>query len=93
MNAVRAHTTVPGLSHEATNLQWLLENFVEEVPGVRSVAVVSSDGLLLLTSRASPRTADRGAGGGPRRGPAPTPGWTWPRSSPAWPPSPWAPPG
>jgi predicted regulator of Ras-like GTPase activity (Roadblock/LC7/MglB family) len=39
-----------GLSHEARNLQWLLSNFVEDVPGVRSVAVVSSDGLLLLTS-------------------------------------------
>ena len=51
MNAVRTHTTDPGLSTEATNLQWLLENFVEEVPGVRLVAVVSSDGLLLLTSR------------------------------------------
>ncbi|WP_431967403.1 roadblock/LC7 domain-containing protein [Actinacidiphila sp. bgisy160] len=39
-----------GLSHEARSLQWLLSNFVEDVPGVRSVAVVSSDGLLLLTS-------------------------------------------
>ncbi|WP_328916025.1 MULTISPECIES: roadblock/LC7 domain-containing protein [unclassified Streptomyces] len=49
MNAVRTHTG--DLSHEARNLQWLLRNFVEEVPGVRSVAVVSSDGLLLLTSQ------------------------------------------
>ncbi|MEU6978826.1 MULTISPECIES: roadblock/LC7 domain-containing protein [unclassified Streptomyces] len=39
-----------GLSTEARNLQWLLGNLVEEVPGVRSVAVVSSDGLLLLSS-------------------------------------------
>ncbi|MFI8522768.1 roadblock/LC7 domain-containing protein [Streptomyces sp. NPDC085481] len=39
-----------GLSSEARNLQWLLGNLVEEVPGVRSVAVVSSDGLLLLSS-------------------------------------------
>ncbi|GFH35807.1 roadblock/LC7 domain-containing protein [Streptomyces pacificus] len=39
-----------GLSSEARNLHWLLGNFVEEVPGVRSVAVVSSDGLLLLSS-------------------------------------------
>lgn len=38
------------LSHEARNLQWLLRNFVDDVPGVRSVAVVSSDGLLLLSS-------------------------------------------
>ena len=52
MNAVRAHTT--DLSHDAANLQWLLANFVEEVPGVRMVAVVSSDGLLLLTSKPEP---------------------------------------
>ncbi|WP_240134942.1 roadblock/LC7 domain-containing protein [Streptomyces sp. MUM 178J] len=39
-----------GLSKEARNLHWLLGNLVEEVPGVRSVAVVSSDGLLLLSS-------------------------------------------
>ncbi|MGS2590387.1 roadblock/LC7 domain-containing protein [Streptomyces hebeiensis] len=39
-----------GLSSEARNLHWLLGNLVEEVPGVLSVAVVSSDGLLLLSS-------------------------------------------
>jgi predicted regulator of Ras-like GTPase activity (Roadblock/LC7/MglB family) len=39
-----------GLSSEARNLHWLLNTLVEEVPGVRSVAVVSSDGLLLLSS-------------------------------------------
>jgi predicted regulator of Ras-like GTPase activity (Roadblock/LC7/MglB family) len=39
-----------GLSSEARNLHWLLGNLVEEVPGLRSVAVVSSDGLLLLSS-------------------------------------------
>lgn len=62
MNAVRTHTTA--LSHEARNLHWLLENFVEEVPGVRSVAVVSSDGLLLLTSQpdAGPAEPQLGAG-------------------------------
>ncbi|HET6634139.1 MAG TPA: roadblock/LC7 domain-containing protein [Streptomyces sp.] len=37
-------------SNEARNLRWLLSNLVDEVPGVRSVAVVSSDGLLLLSS-------------------------------------------
>ncbi len=63
MNAVRAHTT--DLSHEASGLQWLLENFVEEVPGVRLVAVVSSDGLLLLTSKPEP------APPGPESGPHP----------------------
>ncbi|WP_406268928.1 roadblock/LC7 domain-containing protein [Actinacidiphila glaucinigra] len=67
-----------GLSHEARNLQWLLSNFVEDVPGVRSVAVVSSDGLLLLTSEPEDEAAaeDEGAAGGaagrPRRGPAGT---------------------
>ena len=39
-----------GLSIEARNLHWLLTNLVEEVPGIESVAVVSSDGLLLLSS-------------------------------------------
>ncbi|MFR9796419.1 roadblock/LC7 domain-containing protein [Streptomyces sp. MS06] len=39
-----------GLSNEARNLHWLLTNLVEEVPGIQSVAVVSSDGLLLLSS-------------------------------------------
>ncbi|WP_274561981.1 roadblock/LC7 domain-containing protein [Streptomyces spiramyceticus] len=39
-----------GLSSEARNLHWLLSNLVEEVPGLQSVAVVSSDGLLLLSS-------------------------------------------
>ncbi|MBA4867013.1 roadblock/LC7 domain-containing protein [Streptomyces sp. PSKA54] len=39
-----------GLSREARNLHWLLTNLVEEVPGLLSVAVVSSDGLLLLSS-------------------------------------------
>jgi predicted regulator of Ras-like GTPase activity (Roadblock/LC7/MglB family) len=48
---VNAVTQTNGLSHEARNLQWLLQNFVEEVPGVRSVAVVSSDGLMLLGSQ------------------------------------------
>ncbi len=38
------------LSRAARNLQWLLANLVEEVPGLLSVAVVSSDGLLLLSS-------------------------------------------
>ncbi|MEU8519295.1 roadblock/LC7 domain-containing protein [Streptomyces sp. NBC_01216] len=51
-----------GLSTEARNLHWLLGNLVEEVPGVRSVAVVSSDGLLLLSSDPTPQ------------GPAATPG-------------------
>ncbi|MEU6575365.1 roadblock/LC7 domain-containing protein [Streptomyces sp. NPDC046805] len=39
-----------GLSSEARNLHWLLTNLVEEVPGIQSIAVVSSDGLMLLSS-------------------------------------------
>ncbi|RDG38820.1 roadblock/LC7 domain-containing protein [Streptomyces corynorhini] len=55
-----------GPSSEARNLHWLLSNLVEEVPGVHAVAVVSSDGLLLLSSdpergaeAAAPPTAPR----------------------------------
>ncbi|GAA3779040.1 roadblock/LC7 domain-containing protein [Streptomyces chiangmaiensis] len=52
-----------GLSSEARNLHWLLTNLVEEVPGLLSVAVVSSDGLLLLSSDPGlphARTSSRG---------------------------------
>lgn len=61
-----------GLSSEARNLHWLLTNLVEEVPGIQSVAVVSSDGLLLLSSdqsrndearQAQTRTAAKGPRG------------------------------
>ncbi|MGW6455671.1 roadblock/LC7 domain-containing protein [Streptomyces sp. NPDC055078] len=52
-----------GLSTEARNLHWLLSNLVEEVPGLRSVAVVSSDGLLLLSSDPDQNVP---ATGGPR---------------------------
>ncbi|MGW1955367.1 roadblock/LC7 domain-containing protein [Streptomyces sp. NPDC001920] len=51
-----------GLSSEARNLHWLLTNLVEEVPGIQSVAVVSSDGLLLLSSDHARNTAAREAG-------------------------------
>ncbi|WP_326699788.1 roadblock/LC7 domain-containing protein [Streptomyces sp. NBC_01754] len=56
-----------GLSTEARNLHWLLSNLVEEVPGVHSVTVVSSDGLMLLSS--DPGLAPDGEAGrsrGPR---------------------------
>ncbi|WP_043486795.1 MULTISPECIES: roadblock/LC7 domain-containing protein [Streptomyces] len=49
---MNAPSSTYGLSSEARNLHWLLSNLVEEVPGVRSVAVVSSDGLMLLSSDA-----------------------------------------
>ncbi|MFI8293260.1 roadblock/LC7 domain-containing protein [Streptomyces sp. ms191] len=54
-----------GLSTEARNLHWLLGNLVEEVPGVRSVAVVSSDGLLLLSSDPAAQSAATPTGGRP----------------------------
>lgn len=56
-------STTFGLSSEARNLQWLLTNLVEEVPGILSVAVVSSDGLLLLSSDPGALAAARTAGG------------------------------
>ncbi|WDO06248.1 roadblock/LC7 domain-containing protein [Streptomyces murinus] len=57
-----------GLSTEARNLHWLLTNLVEEVPGIQSVAVVSSDGLLLLSSDPGHAAQSRQArpGKGPR---------------------------
>ena len=38
------------LSNEAANLNWLLDNFVEQVNGVVDAVVVSSDGLLMAMS-------------------------------------------
>ncbi|WP_435604468.1 roadblock/LC7 domain-containing protein [Streptomyces sp. bgisy130] len=58
-----------GLSSQAQSLHWLLTNLVDEVPGIRSVAVVSSDGLLLLSSdpdRVDEAAAGPGGGDGPR---------------------------
>lgn len=54
MNAPTNHMNA---SRAARNLRWLLSNLVDEVPGVQSVAVVSSDGLLLLSS--DPESSDR----------------------------------
>lgn len=56
-----------GLSSEARNLHWLLTNLVEEVPGILSVAVVSSDGLLLLSS--DPERNEEARRGGTPKGP------------------------
>ncbi|MFJ8855076.1 roadblock/LC7 domain-containing protein [Streptomyces sp. NPDC102437] len=55
-----------GLSTEARNLHWLLSNLVEEVPGVHSVTVVSSDGLMLLSSDPGHLIARTDGQGGPR---------------------------
>lgn len=58
-----------GLSSEARNLHWLLTNLVEEVPGIQSLAVVSSDGLLLLSSDPGHTEGARQARGVKRSGP------------------------
>lgn len=43
------------LGQEAQNLNWLIDNFVERVPGVAHTIVVSSDGLLLAISEGFPK--------------------------------------
>ncbi|MCF3175536.1 MULTISPECIES: roadblock/LC7 domain-containing protein [Streptomyces] len=67
MNAQAPTAYGQGLSSQARNLHWLLTNLVEEVPGIRSVAVVSSDGLLLLSS--DPDRSQDEARAGERAGP------------------------
>ena len=58
------------LSAEARNLNWLVSNFVERVPGVKEATVVSSDGLLIALSdgldRSSRRPSRRGVGRPPQ---------------------------
>ena len=46
-----------GLSTEAQNLNWLVTNFVERVPGVHEAVVVSSDGLPMAKSSGLDRDA------------------------------------
>lgn len=45
------------LSADAKNVSWLIENFVDRVPGVNEAVVVSSDGLPIATSRGLDRDA------------------------------------
>ncbi len=45
------------LSSDAKNVSWLIENFVDRVPGVSEAVVVSSDGLPIATSRGLDRDA------------------------------------
>ena len=45
------------LSSEARNLNWLVQNFSERVPGVNEAVVVSSDGLPIATSSGLDRDA------------------------------------
>jgi predicted regulator of Ras-like GTPase activity (Roadblock/LC7/MglB family) len=46
---------VTRLSSDALNLNWLINNFVDRVPGVAHTVVVSADGLLLSVSDGFPR--------------------------------------
>jgi predicted regulator of Ras-like GTPase activity (Roadblock/LC7/MglB family) len=48
---------VTAMSPEAANFNWLLENFVKSVPGVRHTLVVSVDGLLMAMSDELDRTS------------------------------------
>jgi predicted regulator of Ras-like GTPase activity (Roadblock/LC7/MglB family) len=45
------------LSLDAQNFNWLVNGFVDRVPGVSHAVVVSSDGLLLALSRHLPQPA------------------------------------
>lgn len=48
------------LRADARNLNWLIDNFVERVPGVLDALVVSADGLLMAMSEGLDRaTADQ----------------------------------
>jgi uncharacterized protein len=46
---------VNDLTQAAQNLNWLITNFVDRVPGVAHTTVVSADGLLLAVSDGFPR--------------------------------------
>lgn len=48
------------LSAQASNINWLVSNFVDRVPGTSDAIVVSADGLLMAKSNGVDRdTADR----------------------------------
>jgi predicted regulator of Ras-like GTPase activity (Roadblock/LC7/MglB family) len=46
---------VSSLSHDAQNLNWLVANFANRVPGIAHAVAVSADGLLLAVSEGLPR--------------------------------------
>ena len=46
--------TVTSLTHPAQDLNWLITNFVEQVPDVAHAIVVSSDGLPMAYSQGFP---------------------------------------
>ncbi|MBL1065126.1 roadblock/LC7 domain-containing protein [Streptomyces sp. 7-21] len=69
MNHVHAHLGGQGQPHlapgdPARDLRWMLNRLVAEVPGLVSVAVVSADGLPLLSTEPSHHPG--GGGTGPR---------------------------
>ncbi|MFR9725942.1 roadblock/LC7 domain-containing protein [Streptomyces sp. MS19] len=53
-------------SRSGQDLRWMLTRLVEEVPGVTSVAVVSADGLPLLSSEDADTPRPPAATGGPQ---------------------------
>ena len=55
------------LSQAARGVNWLITDFVSNVPGVAHAVVVSSDGLPLAYLRRVPQGPGRPAGGGRRR--------------------------
>ena len=48
-------TAVPQYSVQPSQFGWLVDSFVERVPGVAHAVVVSADGLLLVASSGLPR--------------------------------------
>ena len=62
------------MSPAAQNLNWLVTNFVDRVPGVAHAVVVSADGLLLVASRGPAPGPGRPARRGGVRADQPDPG-------------------
>ncbi|MBV9139454.1 MAG: roadblock/LC7 domain-containing protein [Pseudonocardiales bacterium] len=48
-------TAVPQHPVQPSQFGWLVDSFVQQVPGVAHAVVVSADGLLLVSSRGLPR--------------------------------------
>ncbi|WP_411910701.1 roadblock/LC7 domain-containing protein [Actinotalea sp. M2MS4P-6] len=57
MTEVQRGGSVTTLSADAANYAWLLDNFVQTVPGARHTIAVSADGLLMAMSRDLDRTS------------------------------------
>ena len=59
-SAHHGENEVRSVSQAANNINWLINNFVERVPGVQEAVVVSSDGLPMAASTGLDRaSADR----------------------------------